>query len=75
MAEGPRMNKEPEFLAAKLRRVQDPHVRPLNGLVERWRQEGRQVPYADPDSGGSAAGSCSCTSHQARRHHPSTGAG
>ena len=52
MAEGPRMNKEPEFLAAKLRRVHDPHVRPLNGLVERWRQEGRQVPYADPDSGG-----------------------
>ena len=52
MAESPRMNKEPEFLAAKLRRVQDPHVRPLNGLVERWRQAGRQVPYADPDSGG-----------------------
>ena len=52
MAEGPRMNNEPEFLAAKLRRVQDPHLRPLNGLVERWRQGGRQVPYADPDSGG-----------------------
>lgn len=53
----PRMNKEPEFLAAKLRRVRDPHVQPLNELVERWRQEGRQVPYADPDSGrGAGAG-------------------
>lgn len=28
MAKGPRMNKDPEFLAAKLRRVHDPHVRP-----------------------------------------------
>ena len=28
VAEGPRMNKEPEFLAAKLRCVHDPHVRP-----------------------------------------------
>ena len=40
MAEGPRMNKDPEFLAAKLRRVHDPHVRPLNELVDRWRQAG-----------------------------------
>lgn len=52
MTERPKMNKEPDYLAAKLRRVHDPDVRPLNELVERWRQEGRQVPYADPDSCG-----------------------
>jgi uracil-DNA glycosylase len=46
------MNKEPEFLEAKLRHVHDPHVQPLTELIERWRQEGRRVPYADPDSGG-----------------------
>jgi hypothetical protein len=37
---------------AKLRRVHDPQVRPLNERVERWRREGHQVPYADLDSGG-----------------------
>jgi hypothetical protein len=52
MTERPKMNGDPEYLAAKLRRVHDPHVQPLNGLVERWRQEGHQVPRADPDSGG-----------------------
>ena len=52
MTELPRMNRNSEFLAAKLRRAHDPHVRPLNELVERWRQEGHQIPYADPDSGG-----------------------
>lgn len=52
LAAQPRMNKDAGFLAAKLARVHDPHVRPLNDLVEHWRREGHQVPYADPDSGG-----------------------
>ena len=46
------MNKHPEFLDGKRRRVHDPHVRPLNALVDRWNGEGWRVPYADPDSGG-----------------------
>jgi uracil-DNA glycosylase len=49
------MNKDTQFLDDKLRRVQEPHVRPLNALVERWRQEGRPVPWVDPDSGGIAS--------------------
>jgi uracil-DNA glycosylase len=52
MLEQSRMNKDPEFLAGKRRRVHDPHVRPLNALVDRWNGEGLPVPYADPDSGG-----------------------
>ena len=48
----PRMHKSPLFLQDKLRRVHEPQVAPLNGRVEDWRQEGRQVPWADPDSGG-----------------------
>ena len=48
----PRMNKDPEFLAGKLRRIYEQQVKPLNVLVERWRQEGLRVPWADPDSGG-----------------------
>jgi hypothetical protein len=46
------MHKHPEFLAKKRRRLHDPHVRPLNALVDRWNGEGLRVPYADPDSGG-----------------------
>jgi hypothetical protein len=46
------MNKDPEILAAKLRRVHDTHVRPLNSLVEQWRREGRDVPWAGPNLGG-----------------------
>jgi hypothetical protein len=71
----PQMNKEPEFLAAKLRRVHDLHVRPLNELVERRRREGRQAPYADPDSGGIRSRICSCTSRPARRHRMGMAAG
>src|SRR5216684_6672012 len=48
----PRMNRDSGFLADKLSRVHDEHVRPLNVLVERWRREGRDVPWADPDLGG-----------------------
>ncbi len=46
------MNRDPAFLASKLRRIRDPHVAPLNGLVETWHAHGMQVPWADPDSGG-----------------------
>jgi uracil-DNA glycosylase len=46
------MNKDPVLLAEKRRRVHEPHVRSLNTLVERWKEGGRQVPWADPDSGG-----------------------
>jgi len=52
MSAEPRMNKDPAFLADKQRRVHDPQIVPLNRLVEAWRAEGRQVPWADPDSGG-----------------------
>jgi uracil-DNA glycosylase len=52
MSEQLRMNKDPELLAGKLGRVHEPHVQPLNALIERCRQEGRQVSWADPDSGG-----------------------
>jgi hypothetical protein len=44
--------QEPEFLAGKRRRTHDPHVRPLNALVDRWNGDRLRVPYADPDSGG-----------------------
>ena len=47
------MNKDPEFLTDKLKRVHDLHVRSLNAMVEACsRREDRDVPWADPDSGG-----------------------
>jgi uracil-DNA glycosylase len=49
------MNRNNEFVVGKRERVYDSHVRPLNELVERWRAEGRQVPWVDPDSGGVAS--------------------
>ena len=48
----PKMNSDPDFLAEKIGRIHDLHVAPLNALVEQWRQEGRAVPWVDPDSGG-----------------------
>jgi uracil-DNA glycosylase len=42
----------PAFLADKLCRVHDAYVAPLNRLLEAWRVQGRQVLWADPDSGG-----------------------
>jgi hypothetical protein len=58
MPDQPRMNKDPEFVAGKLRRVHDPHVQRLNALVDQWNGKrlwnGKllRAPYADPDSGG-----------------------
>jgi hypothetical protein len=43
------MNRDPGYLADKLKRVHDEPVRPLNAVVEQWR---RDVPWADPDLGG-----------------------
>jgi uracil-DNA glycosylase len=48
----PQMNTNSEFLAGKRSRVHDAHVEPLTVLVERWRREGRDVPWVDPDLGG-----------------------
>lgn len=52
MSEQPGMNENCEFRAGKRRRLHEPHIQPLTALIERWRQEGRPVPWADPDSGG-----------------------
>jgi uracil-DNA glycosylase len=46
------MNKHSWFREDKLSRLHDPHVEPLNALVAAWRQEGRDVPWVDPDLGG-----------------------
>jgi hypothetical protein len=43
----PRMNGDPAFLRAKLARVMEPHVRPLNVLVARWNDSGRPARYDD----------------------------
>lgn len=40
---------------ARRTRVDEPHVAPLNDLVRSWRQDGRFVPWVDPDGGGTAA--------------------
>jgi uracil-DNA glycosylase len=46
------MNEHSWFREGKLSRVHDPHVAPLNALVKAWRQQGRDVPWVDPDLGG-----------------------
>lgn len=52
-ASSPKAHGNPDFLAAKIARIDDPHVRPLNDLVRQWRTEtGGEVPWFDPDSGG-----------------------
>jgi uracil-DNA glycosylase len=51
----PRRHADPAFLAAKLARVDEPHVAPLNAMVRRIREEHAGVPYFDPKSGGVSA--------------------
>lgn len=52
----PRAHKNPTFLAAKLARLHESHISPLNSLVRDMRAEtGGEVPWFDPDSGGIAA--------------------
>ena len=52
----PRAHRDPDFLAAKQARLWEPHVAPLNRLVQRIVEAGKgDVPFIDPDSGGIAA--------------------
>lgn len=52
----PRMHREASFLARKQARLREPHVSPINDLVDAIRDErGAFVPYVDPDSGGALA--------------------
>ena len=49
----PRRHRDREFLAAKQARWFEPHVAPVNALVQEIaRTVGGDVPYVDPDSGG-----------------------
>jgi uracil-DNA glycosylase len=48
----PRRHADPVFLAAKLTRIDEPHIAPLNEMVRRIRVEHVGVPYFDPESGG-----------------------
>ena len=49
----PRRHRETEFLEAKQARWFDPHVAPVNALVQEIsRTVGGDVPYVDPDCGG-----------------------
>jgi hypothetical protein len=55
-ASSPRAHKNPDFLAAKRARLWEPHVAPVNRLVQRIVEAGKgDVPFIDPDSGGIAA--------------------
>ncbi|WP_435748130.1 uracil-DNA glycosylase [Nocardioides sp. SYSU DS0663] len=52
----PRTHRNARVLARKQARLFEPHVAPINELVDRIRAErGSHVPYVDPDSGGAAA--------------------
>jgi uracil-DNA glycosylase len=51
-ADRPRAHRDTAFLAAKLARVEEPHVAPLNALVRELRAGGRSAPWVDPASGG-----------------------
>lgn len=49
----PRMHRDPDFLLAKQTRWFEPHIAPINGVVQEIsRAVGRDVPYVDPDCGG-----------------------
>jgi len=49
----PRAHRDPAFLAAKLARIDERHIAPLNTLAQRIRQDtGGEVPWFDPDTGG-----------------------
>lgn len=49
-------NADPSVVAAKMARIREPHVAPLNELADRVADaEGLhrgEVPYVDPDTGG-----------------------
>lgn len=49
----PRRHRDPEFLTAKQARWFEPHIAPVNALVQEIsRTAGGDVPYVDPDCGG-----------------------
>ena len=53
LSQAPRAHRDPAFLAAKIARLQEPHVAPLNALADRIAGEtGKAVPAFDPDSAG-----------------------
>lgn len=49
--------RHPQERSRRLTRIHDPHVRPLNELVERWRLRwpDRRIPWFDPADGGATA--------------------
>ncbi|MCW2758990.1 MAG: hypothetical protein JWO46_2736 [Nocardioidaceae bacterium] len=52
----PGTNHDPAVLAAKLDRLEEPHIRGLTAFVDEIREQtGRGVPYVDPDSGGTGS--------------------
>lgn len=53
-AEGgaPRAHRDPEFLARMTARVFEPHVAPLNHLVQEMRHADHPAPWVDPAGGG-----------------------
>ncbi|SEP69854.1 uracil-DNA glycosylase [Microlunatus flavus] len=56
MTAGPRAHADPAFLAARLARLEEPHVAGLNALAEQIeRTTRRPAPRVDPDSGGTGA--------------------
>lgn len=53
LSQGPRAHRDPAFLAAKVARLREPHIAPLNDLANRIAVEtGLAVPAFDPDSAG-----------------------
>jgi uracil-DNA glycosylase len=52
--EGPRSNRDPKIVAAKLGRLREDHIAPISALVDRIHVATRNqaVPYVDPTSGG-----------------------
>jgi uracil-DNA glycosylase len=52
----PKLHRDRDFLEAKQARLWEPHVAPINALVDEIRAETKAfVPYVDPDSGGALA--------------------
>jgi len=53
LSQAPRAHRDPAFLAAKLARLHEPHVAPLQDLADRIAAEtGLAAPAFDPDSAG-----------------------
>ncbi|MBD0862472.1 uracil-DNA glycosylase [Gordonia sp. zg691] len=72
-------NADSNFLAAKLARIREPHVAPLNALADRVADaEGLphgEVPYVDPDAGGVAARMLVLLDNPSTKAESNTGSG